>query len=108
MGIIWGSIWDYFGKRGFICALIFRHGNRTVFRGWFGGKGVVWEDLAMTDEKIPRGVGFMVMFPHDGDFAASQNPPEQPVFPKTTSEKKRSSPKGYTGRSATRSINLLA
>jgi hypothetical protein len=35
MGIIWGSIWAYFSKRGLIIDRIFEGGNRTVLRAYF-------------------------------------------------------------------------
>jgi len=35
-GVIWGSNWDYFGKRGVIFALIFEEGNRMVLLAYFG------------------------------------------------------------------------
>ena len=34
-GIIWGSIWAYFAKWGFLWALISDEGNRTVLRAFF-------------------------------------------------------------------------
>ena len=48
MGIIWGSIWAYFGKRGHIFARIFGYVNQTVLRAFFcrekGNLGVDFYD----------------------------------------------------------------
>ena len=54
MAIIWGSNWDYFGKWGFLWALISDEGNRTVIRAYFY---TFWGEDAQTGLRPSASVG---------------------------------------------------